>query len=157
LQKWDMNTLGERIRYIREKVLGDITQAQLGAKIGVTGGAVGNWEHGKNAGLASKNLKALAALANVSIDWLLNGVGQPPPPKKPDGKEVIAELLASIGEARLLALRALPASDLAAAVREALVLTQSVAKLERRNRLQKSTPQAAATKAKKPGRPNQRS
>jgi transcriptional regulator with XRE-family HTH domain len=147
-----MSTLAERVRYVREHVLG-LTQERFALKLKVTRGAVSNWEHGADEGIAPKNLQAIAALAQVSLDWLMNDTGGPPPPKPLSGKEIIAELLASIGESRLRALRELPASDFAAAVAEALLRRQSAARLERHKNLEKSSPPIDLAKSRKLHRP----
>lgn len=67
---------GERIRMVRTKVLGIRSQEKFAEIIGgVTRGAVGNWEIGKEISL--DNLKAIATKANISLDWLINGEGSP--------------------------------------------------------------------------------
>lgn len=53
------------------------SQEQFAAWIGgVSRGAVGNWELGKEVGL--ENLKAIATKAGISLDWLAYGVGEDP-------------------------------------------------------------------------------
>lgn len=73
---------GQRIRYVRSELLGlrsqerfaEVLAAETGASL--TRGAVGNWELGKEVGI--DNLKAIAELANVSLDWLAYGAGEKP-------------------------------------------------------------------------------
>jgi len=73
---------GERIKAIR--ILMGKTQAdfafsinkKLGSDGTVTRGTVNNWEHGRN--LPNKRrLKSISDVANVSIDFLLNGTQMP--------------------------------------------------------------------------------
>jgi transcriptional regulator with XRE-family HTH domain len=64
--------LGERIKLAREKM--GLTQAQLAKKLGVSPGAVGQWEIERGVP-ATERLGALADFLGVSLDWLL---GQPP-------------------------------------------------------------------------------
>lgn len=63
----------DRIREVREEVLKVESQEDLSATLGVTRGAVGNWELGK--GVKMENLAKLADLAGVSLDWLAYGKG----------------------------------------------------------------------------------
>lgn len=82
---------GARIREVREQVLRVDSQEDLSATLGVSRGAVGNWEQGK--GVKMENLSKLANLANVRLEWLAYGSGdrsvtaptQPeaPVPKRP--------------------------------------------------------------------------
>src|SRR5690625_4011210 len=76
--------VGERIRTIR-KSLG-LTQPQLAARVGVSRGAVGNWELGK--GVKRENLRRIAEEFDISFDWLATGRGDVPvgdePAPEPD-------------------------------------------------------------------------
>lgn len=69
---------GERIRHVRIEVLKLRSQEKFAELLGtgVTRGAVGNWELGKDIGL--KNLRAIAEVAEVSLEWLTEGHGEPP-------------------------------------------------------------------------------
>ena len=69
---------GARIKTIRimlgktQSDLANSINKQLGSDGTVTRGTVNNWEHGRN--LPNKRrLKAIADIANVSVDFLLNG------------------------------------------------------------------------------------
>lgn len=69
---------GTRIKTIRimlgktQSDLANSINKQLGSDGTVTRGTVNNWEHGRN--LPNKRrLKAIADIANVSVDFLLNG------------------------------------------------------------------------------------
>lgn len=82
-----MKDVGDRIRQVRTSR--DMTQDAFGAELGLTRGAVSNWESGK--GIGRENLEQIAAKFGVSIDWLVRGDGPAPvaPPKsnvsKPTG------------------------------------------------------------------------
>lgn len=70
---------GNRVKFIRKDRLGLRSQDELAVAVSaetgepVTRGAVGNWEQGKDIGI--KNMRALAKLAGVSIDWIAGGIG----------------------------------------------------------------------------------
>lgn len=59
---------GQRIAHVREQILNLDSQERLSEILGLTRGAVGNWELGK--GVKTENLAKLAELANVRLDWL---------------------------------------------------------------------------------------
>lgn len=61
-------TLGERIRKAREKT--GMTQDQFSLLVGVTKGAISQWESGKTAP-RYKVLPAIASATNTSVSWLL--------------------------------------------------------------------------------------
>lgn len=69
-----MESVGDRIKELR-RVFG-LTQERLADAMGVTRGAVGNWELGK--GVSPENLQALATRYSVSLDWLMAGQGPGP-------------------------------------------------------------------------------
>lgn len=73
-----MNTQGERIRYVREKILQIDSQEQLADLLRVSRGAVGNWELDKPIG--KKNLMALARAAGVAAEWIAEREGDDPRP-----------------------------------------------------------------------------
>ncbi len=79
-----MKTLADRIRYVRKQIL-RINQTQLADRLGVTRGAVGNWELGGKIEL--ENLAALAALVGASIDWFRRGEGSPPAAERSASRE----------------------------------------------------------------------
>ena len=63
-------TLGEKLQDARKRC--GLTQEQLAEKLSVSRSAVAKWESGK--GLPDvDNLKSLAGLLNVSVDYLLDG------------------------------------------------------------------------------------
>jgi len=69
-----MESTGTRIRHVRS-LLG-LTQEQFAKALGVTRGAVGNWELGN--GIKNENLKQIAEETGASYDWLALGRGSPP-------------------------------------------------------------------------------
>ena len=73
-----METLAKRIVYVRETLLYGISQEEFADKLEVSRGAVGNWETEKS--ISRANLIKVAALADISLDWLANGVGETPQP-----------------------------------------------------------------------------
>lgn len=94
---------GQRIKYVRRDLLDFRAQEDFAAALSsstgrtFTRGAVGNWEQGKEIGLES--LRAIAELADVSLDWLAydNGPkpskdGMPRSEKVADHAEIVAFL-----------------------------------------------------------------
>lgn len=90
--------LAERIRYLREDVLGMKSQKEFAEAIGgVSRGAVGNWELGK--GVKAANLIRIADRFGISFQWLVTGYGERPerlkngevtaPTDKPSGQAVL--------------------------------------------------------------------
>jgi transcriptional regulator with XRE-family HTH domain len=70
-----MGSISDRIRKLRLS-RGAQTQAEFAALLGVTRGAVGNWELGK--GVKRENLMLIAEKTGAPIDWLLTGKGDFP-------------------------------------------------------------------------------
>lgn len=70
-----MPELRDRIRQCRIQL--DLTQGQLGERVGVSPQAVTQWESGDSKP-SRKSLLLLADVLNVSIDYLLNGDILPP-------------------------------------------------------------------------------
>lgn len=67
--------LGERIKHLRCEILGISRQADFAERLGVTRGAVGNWEVGK--GVKRANLERIAGTFHISLSWLTAGLGPP--------------------------------------------------------------------------------
>lgn len=88
---------GERIKHVRTQILGMKSQEKFAEALTQAGrqatrGAVGNWELGKEVGLDS--LSAISALADVDLNWLVNGTGAAPegaPKAKHGGKRQVIE------------------------------------------------------------------
>lgn len=62
----DTERIGRRIKEVRTEA--GLTQEGFAERLGVTRGAVGNWELGK--GIKRENLVAIAAEFGPSVDWL---------------------------------------------------------------------------------------
>lgn len=102
----EMETRADRIRFIREVLLGDISQEELADLMGVERGAVGNWERGK--GIGRRNLAKLASLAGTTIDWIETGDGATPAKKGQERPAPQAEGMITVH--RLAAAQALAAA-----------------------------------------------
>ena len=72
-----MPNIGKRIRRVREAVPRR-TQAEFAALLGVSRGAVGNWELGK--GISRDNLILLSQKTKVKLEWLMSGPDDSPIP-----------------------------------------------------------------------------
>jgi phage repressor protein C with HTH and peptisase S24 domain len=70
-----MKNVASRIAYLRKDVA-RLSQAEFGRKIGVSRGAVANWEVGGD--ISRENISNIASMFNVSLDWLDKGRGAPP-------------------------------------------------------------------------------
>jgi SOS-response transcriptional repressor LexA len=68
--------IGDRIRQVRERHEPRLTQEQFAKRLGVTRGAVGNWELGK--GVKRENLSTISKEFDVSFDWLATGGANEP-------------------------------------------------------------------------------
>lgn len=66
--------LGERIRHLRIEIR-KLKQSNFAELLGVSRGAVGNWELGK--GVKRGNLELIAKTFNVPLLWLTTGSGTP--------------------------------------------------------------------------------
>lgn len=64
-----MESIGERIRRVRESA--DLTQLEFGKQLGVSRGAVANWE--RDEGVKLDNLKKIANRFRCSVEWLSSG------------------------------------------------------------------------------------
>jgi phage repressor protein C with HTH and peptisase S24 domain len=85
---------GDRIRYVRRSVLQIRDQAGFAKLLGITRGAVGNWELGH--GIKTENLRLIASKTGVSLDWLESGRGPRPGPWA--GASDLAEGLTDVGD-----------------------------------------------------------
>lgn len=66
-----MDTVGGRIQAAR--IAKGLTQEQFGKLVGVSKGAVSQWEAGDIKGLKAENIMALSIAADVSALWVLKG------------------------------------------------------------------------------------
>lgn len=69
-----MKTVNDRIRHLRG-ILG-IDQSEMAKLLGVSRGAVGNWE--LKGGIKATNLRLLAERTGASFEWLATGKGVAP-------------------------------------------------------------------------------
>jgi len=93
----ERRNVGERLKLARGRV--SLTQAQLAKILGITRGAVAQWETGVGVP-ATERLVIVADLFDVSLDWLLGRPRQTDRPK-PAGPS-IADDLRLLEEARRL-------------------------------------------------------
>lgn len=63
--------IGARVREVRAA----LTQDTFGKRLGVSRGAVANWERGQ--GIKRENMQMIAERFRVSFEWLATGAGQP--------------------------------------------------------------------------------
>lgn len=95
---------GERIKYVRSEILDLKSQEKFAEVLSLesgfplTRGAVGNWELGKDIGI--DNLKAIAELADISLDWLAYNSGDRP--SKDDRAKVRSSRLGGLERVPLL-------------------------------------------------------
>jgi transcriptional regulator with XRE-family HTH domain len=68
-----MPNIGKRIRLLRDSVP-DRTQADFARLLGVSRGAVGNWELGQ--GIKRENLVLVSQKTGASLDWLMGNNGE---------------------------------------------------------------------------------
>ena len=62
-------TVGEKIKYLRESM--NLTQTELGDKLGVKKNAVSKWECGRVEDIPTSKIKAMAALFSVQASYLI--------------------------------------------------------------------------------------
>lgn len=76
-----MDTIGKRIRHLRQAVFGQ-TQEEFASSLkphvegGITRGAIGNWE--RDQGIKTENLTMISRVTGAPLDWLANGRGKAP-------------------------------------------------------------------------------
>ena len=68
-----MNTLNERIKYLRKDIL-HLTQVEFGKKIGIACTTVTGWEK-RNMKPSETALKMICSEFNVNYNWLIDGDG----------------------------------------------------------------------------------
>lgn len=66
----NLNSLGDRIKYIIQNNLNKITQRELAPKFGVSAQTITNWKRGK---ISEEHLVMLCDMADADIDWVRNG------------------------------------------------------------------------------------
>jgi phage repressor protein C with HTH and peptisase S24 domain len=79
----DMDSIGERIRLARKRL--DRTQEEFARGLGVSRGAVANWERGQ--GIKRENLVAISSHYALPLEWLISGQGTEPSAREPTNIE----------------------------------------------------------------------
>ncbi len=92
--------LSMRIRIARQRAR--LSQEALAAQLGVTRGAVANWECSVGAQPASARLERLAQVTEVCFEWLATGRGPVAYSDTPHPPAVDGELVDDPAERRLL-------------------------------------------------------
>lgn len=69
-----MDSVGQRIAYVRAAL--GLSQEAFGKRLGLSRGAVGNWE--RDQGIKTENLSAISRAFGAPMDWLANGRGAAP-------------------------------------------------------------------------------
>ncbi|WP_374013710.1 helix-turn-helix transcriptional regulator [Pseudoxanthomonas koreensis] len=94
--------LSTRIRIARQRA--QLSQKALASRIGVSRGAVANWECPQGASPATSRLEVIAHAAGVCFEWLATGRGPVAYRNDPDDIPAVeAELVYDPDEMRLLA------------------------------------------------------
>ncbi|MGX5731403.1 helix-turn-helix transcriptional regulator [Pseudoxanthomonas beigongshangi] len=66
--------MATRVRVARQRA--GMTQSQLAERIGVSRGAVANWEVSQRPKPSASNLVEVATTTEVSVEWLATGRGE---------------------------------------------------------------------------------
>lgn len=90
----DSVEIGKRLRSLREDR--KLTQAQFASRLGVTRGAVGNWERGL--GIKFENIQTVATTFRVSVEWLASGKGQSYAPTPKEASKATEPANAIVGD-----------------------------------------------------------
>ena len=101
----DSATFGDRLSVAREAA--GLSQTQLAARVGVRLKTLQNWESDRSEPRANR-LQMLAGVLNVSIIWLLSGVGegaQRPEEAPPEDAADLAAMAAELRDLRALQLQ----------------------------------------------------
>lgn len=78
-----METIGDRIKHLR--LAKGLSQEQLAKLVGLTKGAVSQWEVGRTANVKNAPLMELCKIFGVSAEYLVNGAGRGGRGKPPTG------------------------------------------------------------------------
>lgn len=71
----DSAAIGKRIKWMRDENMG-LSQEAFAKLLGVTRGAVGNWELGK--GIKFENIQKMALILDQPVEWIATGRGSKP-------------------------------------------------------------------------------
>ncbi|MCO5146169.1 MAG: helix-turn-helix domain-containing protein [Aquamicrobium sp.] len=89
----DSGTLGGRLARARNAA--GLSAAQLARRVGVQSATVQSWEDGRSQPHANR-LPTLAGVLNVSLSWLLHGVGPAPAEEDPRTAQDLGPQLARL-------------------------------------------------------------
>lgn len=89
----DKGTLGGRLARARNAA--GLSAAQFARRVGVQSATVQSWEDGRSQPRANR-LPTLAGVLNVSLSWLLHGVGPAPAEDDPQAAQDIGPQLARL-------------------------------------------------------------
>jgi len=94
--KYSLDTLEQRLRYTRKKILA-MNQEEFAEALSVTRDVISRYETGKTR-LPSKQAVKIIELANISADWLLAGRGDMPVKSKEGlaAPEVVASRISTL-------------------------------------------------------------
>lgn len=92
-------TLGNRIKRARARLIPKLTQREIADAFGISDKAVSAWERDDTIPERDK-LARLALMLHVPVIWLLEGVGEPPPP---DDLDSLVETLSPTERAAVIA------------------------------------------------------
>lgn len=79
-----MESIGSRIKQARDRL--GLSQEGFAKPLGVTRGAVGNWE--RDLGVKTENLVLIAEKHGLSLEWLASGTGAPPSVREPSNATI---------------------------------------------------------------------
>lgn len=94
----ETSTFGDRVAGAREAA--GMTQSQLARRLGVQLATLRGWEDDRSEPRANK-LQMMAGLLNVSLVWLLNGVGEGAPSISDDNSADITAMLNELRDLRI--------------------------------------------------------
>ncbi|MGR3454651.1 helix-turn-helix domain-containing protein [Pseudooceanicola sp.] len=94
----ETSTFGDRIAGAREAA--GMSQSELARRLGVRLSTLRGWEDDRSEPRANK-LQMMAGLLNVSLVWLLNGVGEGAPTLTDDNTADITAMLNELRDIRL--------------------------------------------------------
>ncbi len=89
----ETSTFGDRLVLAREAV--GLTQAQLAGRIGIKVQTLRNWEEDRSEPRANK-LQMIAGMLNVSMGWLMSGLGEAPAASASDADGEVSAILSDL-------------------------------------------------------------
>jgi transcriptional regulator with XRE-family HTH domain len=89
----ETSTFGDRLALARDAL--GLSQAQLANRIGVKVQSLRNWEEDRSEPRANK-LQMIAGMLNVSMGWLMSGIGEAPTANSADGSGDMSAILSDL-------------------------------------------------------------